>query len=67
MEEALQHEKAAQRFGLQTAYPQNHRLNGNKTGHALTFILDHLNRADHWWLDKRAHSLAAAAAEAEQE
>ena len=37
MEEALQNEVTAQRIGLQTASPRNHRSDGSKAGHALTF------------------------------
>lgn len=46
MEEALQHQETAQRFGLQTASPRNHRPVGNQTGHALSFKLDHSTGAD---------------------
>ena len=33
--------KTAQRIGLQNASPRNHRSDGSKAGHALTFKLDH--------------------------
>ncbi|SFA39739.1 Transposase InsO and inactivated derivatives [Paracoccus halophilus] len=41
MEKALQHTTATQRSGLPPTGPRNHRPDGPKAGHALTFKLDH--------------------------
>ena len=46
MEETLQHEETTQCIGLPPAGPGNHRTNGSKADHALTFKLDHLMRAE---------------------
>ena len=40
MEKTLQYEEATQCLGLPSTSPGNHRLNGPKAGHALTFTLD---------------------------
>ena len=48
MEKTLQHEETTQCFGLPPAGPGNHRPNGSKTDHALTFKLDYLKGADHY-------------------
>ncbi len=40
-------QETAQYFGLPPTNPGNHRSDGNQASHALTFKLDHLNRADH--------------------
>ena len=47
MEETLQHEETTQCIGLLPAGPGNHRPDGSKADHALTFKLDHLMGADH--------------------
>lgn len=47
MEEALQHETTTQRIGLPPTGPGNHRPDGPKARHALTFNLDHSGGADH--------------------
>jgi len=47
MEKTLQHQETTQCTGLPPTGPGGRRADGPKTGHALTFILDHLNRADH--------------------
>ena len=48
MEKTLQHQETTQCFGLPPTGSGNHRPDGPGTGHALTFILDHLNRADQY-------------------
>jgi len=40
MEKTLQYEEAPQCLGLPSTSPGNHRLNGPKADHALTFTLD---------------------------
>ena len=42
----LQKENDRLRRAVRPEHRGNHRADGPKTGHALTFILDHLNRAD---------------------
>jgi len=48
MKKTLQHEETTQRIGLTPASLGNHRPDGSKVDHALTFKLDHLMRADHY-------------------
>ena len=40
MEKTLQYEEATKCLGLPSTSPGNHRLNGPKADHALTFTLD---------------------------
>ena len=47
MEEALQHQTTTQCSGLPPTGPGNHRPNGTKANHALTFKIDHFDGADH--------------------
>ena len=53
MEKTLQYEEATQCLGLPSTSPGNHRLNGPKAGHALTFTLDHSKGANHHRKDGR--------------
>jgi len=43
----LQKENDRLRRAVRPEHRGGRRADGPKTGHALTFILDHLNRADH--------------------
>ena len=47
MEEALQHEEAPQRIGLQTTGAGNHHADGSEANDALTIKLDQSDEAAH--------------------
>ena len=47
MEETLQHEETTQCIGLPPSAPGNHRPDGSKADHALTFKLDHSMGTEH--------------------